>query len=490
MPTPILAERPFLSERPNVLFKSSEFILRFLPIVLTGYTLFQIFRLPRLSFVFLLLASIFFYGWWRLDLVPVLVGSVAFNYGLGLLIVAAPAYARALTTLGVVANLALLGLFKYADFFIANLDTVLGTSIPLLRLVLPLGISFFTFVQIAYLVDTLKGKRGRHGFTEYALFVTFFPHLLAGPIVHHSAMIPQFQSRPSLPVRASDFVFGLLIFLIGLAKKSIFADHLGPVADPIFAMADGGEPLATTAAWLGALAYTFQLYFDFSGYSDMAVGLARMFSIRFPWNFDSPYKSLSIVEFWRRWHITLSQFLRDYLYIRLGGNRRGERRHYLNLFLTMVIGGFWHGAAWTFLIWGAWHGVLLLINHAFRQGLTVSQTVLWRAVTWALTFGATVIGWVFFRATTIGGALAMLKSMFSGGGGTASATVLDVDFLSLLTLATLVALFAPNARQLTEAIEAERFDPRLAGAAFGSLVLVIIISKAFMHESPFLYFNF
>ncbi|WP_271565776.1 MBOAT family O-acyltransferase [Bradyrhizobium sp. CCBAU 11386] len=215
-----------------------------------------------------------------------------------------------------------------------------------------------------------------------------------------------------------------------------------------------------------------------------------MFSVRFPWNFDSPYKSLSIVEFWRRWHITLSQFLRGYLYIPLGGNRRGERRHYLNLFLTMVIGGFWHGAAWTFLIWGAWHGVLLLINHAFRQGLTISQTVLWRAVTWALTFGATVIGWVFFRATTIGGALAMLKAMFIGGGATASATVLDVDFLSLLTLATLVALFAPNARQLTEAIEAERFDPRLAGAAFGSLVLVIIISKAFMHESPFLYFNF
>ncbi|WP_179880014.1 MBOAT family O-acyltransferase [Bradyrhizobium ottawaense] len=473
-----------------MLFTSSEFAFLFLPITLMGYTLLQACRLPRLSFILLLFASIFFYGWWRLDLVPVLLGSVVFNYGLGLIIVAAPTNARAVTTSGIVVNLALLGLFKYADFFTANVNAVLGTSMPFLELVLPLGISFFTFVQIAYLVDASKGGRGCHGFIEYALFVTFFPHLLAGPIVHHSAMIPQFQLRASLSLRANDMVFGLAIFLIGLAKKSIFADHLGPVANAVFATADGGGILTTTAAWIGALAYTFQLYFDFSGYSDMAVGLARMFSLKFPWNFDSPYKSSSIVDFWRRWHVTLSQFLRDYLYIPLGGNRRGKRRHYLNLVLTMVIGGFWHGAAWTFIIWGAWHGVLLLINHRFGERFGVPRALPWRAVAWALTFAATIIGWVFFRATTIGGALAMLKAMFFGGGTATGPVSFDLEFLSLLAIAAVTALFAPNARQLTEALEEERFDPRLVGAAFGSLVLIIIVSKASMHESPFLYFNF
>ncbi|MGY3393414.1 alginate O-acetyltransferase complex protein AlgI [Bradyrhizobium sp. USDA 3311] len=473
-----------------LLFNSTVFILNFLPVALLGYTALQVFGLYRLSFAFLLLASIFFYGWWRLNLVPVLVGSVAVNYGLGRAILAAPPYARAIATSGIVGNLALLAVFKYANFFIANVDAVLGTSIPFLDLVLPLGISFFTFVQIAYLVDALKGKRGRHGFVEYALFVTFFPHLLAGPIVHHSAMIPQFRSRPSLPARANDIVFGLLVFLIGLAKKTIFADHLAPMADTVFASADRGDILSATAAWAGALAYTFQLYFDFSGYSDMAVGLARMFSIRFPWNFDSPYKSSSIVEFWRRWHMTLSQFLRDYLYIPLGGNRRGKARHYLNLFLTMVIGGFWHGAAWTYIIWGAWHGLLLLINHGVRERFSVSDALPSRAATWALTFVATIIGWVFFRATTIGGAIAMLKAMFIGGAATTGVPVLEIEFLSLLTLAALIALFAPNARRLTESLEAERFDPRFASVAFGSLILVIVVSKASMHESPFLYFNF
>ncbi|MCS3926238.1 D-alanyl-lipoteichoic acid acyltransferase DltB (MBOAT superfamily) [Bradyrhizobium elkanii] len=473
-----------------VLFNSTEFILNFLPVTLLGYTVLQIFGLHRLSFAFVLLASIYFYGWWRVDLVLVLVGSVAVNYGLGRAIVAAPRYARALTTSGIVANLALLASFKYTNFFIANVDAILGTSIPFLDLVLPLGISFFTFVQIAYLVDTSKGKRGRHGFIEYALFVTFFPHLLAGPIVHHSAMIPQFQLRPSLSVRANDIVFGLLIFLIGLAKKTILADHLAPVADATFASADRGELLSATAAWAGAMAYTFQLYFDFSGYSDMAVGLARMFSVRFPWNFDSPYKSVSIVEFWRRWHMTLSRFLRDYLYIPLGGNRRGKSRHYLNLFLTMVIGGFWHGAAWTYIIWGAWHGALLLINHGVRERFSVSDALPSRVVTWALTFAATIIGWVFFRATTVGGAVAMLKAMFIDGAPTIGAPVLEIEFLALLALAALIALFAPNARRLTESLENDGFDPRFAGAAFGALVLVIIVSKASMHESPFLYFNF
>ncbi|MGY3581595.1 alginate O-acetyltransferase complex protein AlgI [Bradyrhizobium sp. USDA 4341] len=471
-----------------MLFNSIDFIAYFLPAALLGYVVLQALGLRQISFVFLLLASVFFYGWWRVDLIPVLLGSVACNYGLGLLIVDAPSYARPLTAFGIVANLALLGLFKYADFFIANANVALGTAVGFLRLTLPLGISFFTFVQIAYLVDALKGKRGQHGFVEYALFATFFPHLLAGPIVHHSAMIPQFQSSQGTSTRLSDVVFGGLVFLIGLAKKSIFADHLGPVADEVFASADRGELLSTSAGWLGALAYTFQLYFDFSGYSDMAVGLARMFGIRFPWNFNSPYKSVSIIEFWRRWHMTLSQFLRDYLYIPLGGNRRGKYRHYLNSFLTMVIGGFWHGAAWTFIIWGAWHGTLLLINHWCRECFRPPDSILFRAGAWAATFVAAVVGWVFFRASTTEGALGLLKVMFVGGGK--GEATLQIDTLSILGLAALLALFCPNTRELSESIEAERVDRRLAGVAFGSLILVIVVSKASMHESPFLYFNF
>jgi D-alanyl-lipoteichoic acid acyltransferase DltB (MBOAT superfamily) len=288
--------------------------------------------------------------------------------------------------------------------------------------VLPLGISFFTFTQIAYLVDThdRPDASGRN-FGEYLLFVLFFPHLLAGPIVHHGQLMPQMTTPEFQHLRLHNLIVGGAMFLVGLAKKVLGADTFVILVGPVFRAATAGQEVSVLEAWVGALAYTLQLYFDFSGYSDMAIGLARMFGIQFPRNFDSPYKATSIVDFWRRWHITLSAFLRDYLYIQLGGNRKGPVRRYLNLFLTMLLGGLWHGAGWTFVVWGALHGFYLIVNHAFAA---LQAALGWdprrrgragQLAAGALTFLAVVVGWVYFRAPTVAGANRLLGAMAGGG---------------------------------------------------------------------------
>ena len=322
---------------------------------------------------------------------------------------------RALLAFGVTANLALLGYFKYWAFIVQNVGALTGADYAVQAIVLPLGISFFTFQMIGHLVDAATGQASEYNFVDYCLFVTFFPQLIAGPIVHHREMMTQFERPVRDRLSAEGFARGITFFTVGLFKKVAVADNLAPVAAAAFT-AGAGEGLSAASAWRGALAYTFQLYFDFSGYSDMALGLGLMFGIRLPYNFSSPYKAASIIDFWRRWHVTLSRFLRDYLYVPLGGNKRGSARRYLNLFATMLLGGLWHGAAWTFVIWGALHGCYLVINHgwqALSRGWAVGGTARKAGAVAGhlLTFLAVVVGWVFFRAPSVDAALDILQAM-------------------------------------------------------------------------------
>jgi alginate O-acetyltransferase complex protein AlgI len=404
-----------------MLFNSYEFIFLFLPV--TFLVFFAIARLGReAAIAWLVVASLFFYGWWNPSYLILILLSMVVNFGFGEFISRAherrcSARAKTGLVLGLMLNLGVLAYFKYAGFFIENLNALTGSSVDLGRIVLPLAISFFTFQQIAYLVDAYKGITQEYRFSHYALFVTFFPQLIAGPIVHHQEMLPQFMRRDALRPKLDNVSIGLSIFFVGLFKKAVLADGIAPYGSSVFDAAAAGETLSLFEAWGGALAYTMQLYFDFSGYSDMAIGGARLFGIRLPLNFHSPYKATSIIEFWRRWHMTLSRFLRDYLYIPLGGSRHGKARRYFNLTATMFLGGLWHGAGWTFVAWGGLHGFYLVVNHAwhrFRQMFGRASSKSSRAgklVAWLITFMAVVTGWVFFRATDFHSATAILKGM-------------------------------------------------------------------------------
>jgi D-alanyl-lipoteichoic acid acyltransferase DltB (MBOAT superfamily) len=405
-----------------MLFNSYIFMFAFLPVVWFAHAAARRF-LPSWSNAVLALSSLSFYAWWDLRFVPLILLSIGINFLLGRriessMINGAPKWAKGWMVVGITGNLGVLGFFKYADFFLENLATVSGAGITPLGVILPIGISFFTFQQIAYLIDVRQGKSDRYSLVNYALFVSFFPQLIAGPIVHHRDMMPQFFAARG--PRAHDVALGLSVFIAGLFKKVVLADNLAPFASPVFAAADMGADVASIEAWGAALAYTFQIYFDFSGYSDMAIGLALLFGIRLPINFNSPYKAGSVIEFWRRWHMTLSQFLRDYLYIPLGGNRKSSARRYVNMFATMLLGGLWHGAGWGFILWGALHGSYLIINHVLRRLTPPVQHRLGRRLLgfggWALTFLGVVFGWVFFRATTLDGALEISGAMLGIGG--------------------------------------------------------------------------
>jgi alginate O-acetyltransferase complex protein AlgI len=368
--------------------------------------------------------SLFFYSWWNPAYLGLMLGSILFNYAIGVVLMGHgnKISKKSLLIIGILINLTLLGYFKYSNFFVSEITWVLGYDFHLNTIILPLAISFFTFQQITYLVDTYKGETRESNFLHYCLFVTFFPQLIAGPIVHHKEMLPQFAKDIIYKLNYKNLAVGIAIFTIGIFKKVVIADGISEYSTPVFNAAENGIILSFFEAWAGAFAYTFQLYFDFSGYSDMAIGLARMFGIRLPLNFHSPYKANNIIEFWRRWHITLSRFLRDYVYIPLGGNRKGKFRRYTNVIITMLLGGLWHGAGWTFVIWGALHGLYLAINHGwhgFRRaiGHDLNRTTwLGRLVAHLLTFLAIVIGWVFFRAESYDSAMSVLTSMAGGNG--------------------------------------------------------------------------
>lgn len=413
-----------------MLFNSYIFLLGFVPIVYIGYFLIGK-RHWKLAAGWVALASIVFYGWWNPVHVPVLLASVVLNYFFGIAIArTGEQYAtrrKIVLVIALTANLAALFYYKYSNFLVDNISALTGVYFAMAALVLPLGISFFTFTQVAYLVDTYKAKVTERNFVHYLLFVTYFPHLIAGPVIHHKDVMPQFARRDTYIFSPSNFTIGVLVFMIGLFKKCFIADSVAAFASPVFRSAENGGLPDLFEAWGGALAYTFQLYFDFSGYSDMAVGLSLMLNIRLPLNFNSPYKARNIIDFWKRWHISLSTFLRDYLYIPLGGNRRGRVRRYINLFATMLIGGLWHGASWTFVAWGALHGIYLMINHAWqtlRQRIPFPKGRVESTLAWLVTFLAVVVAWVFFRAATFESAARILAGMLGWHGARLPAEVL------------------------------------------------------------------
>lgn len=497
-----------------MLFTTATFLCLFLPVVLAGF-----FGIARFSHaaaaLWLFLASVVFYGYWMPEFTLLLLGSILGNYWLGSRVSAAvdaeragqPARAKRWLVLGVAVNLTLLSYFKYANFFVDNLNTVLGSTWDIGRVILPIGISFFTFTQIAYLVDTWRKGVREPKLVHYGLFVTYFPHLIAGPVLHHAQMMPQFGQSGTYRFNAANFSAGLAIFAIGMFKKVVLADGVSPYADAIFSAADAGTVPSFAEAWLGAIAYTGQLYFDFSGYSDMAIGLSWMFNIRLPFNFNAPYQATSISDFWRRWHMSLSQFLRDYLYIALGGNRKGVVRRHANLMATMVLGGLWHGASWSFVLWGFLHGLYLVVNHAFRALCgrhwceRLARNRAFVVLAWSLTMLSVIVAWVVFRATTLGGALRMLASMISPASDDPARTLLWNAGLDLsrglgwsAALAAL-AVIGPNSNHIGSRLRdlcQHRAVARwlLGGACLVAVAFILTVNIMRDSVSAFIYFNF
>ena len=494
-----------------MLFTTPAFFCLFLPLALAGFFIAGRFSRAAAA-AWLFCASLGFYGYWMPEATSLLLASIGFNYFVGLRIArshgcGSSGAAQGWTALGVVLNLGLLGYFKYFNFFVGNIEALLGAHWQIGQVVLPIGISFFTFTQIAFLIDTNRARASEYRLINYGLFVSYFPHLIAGPVLHHGQMMPQFADPAIYRLNGAQLSAGLAIFALGLLKKVVLADGVSPYADAVFNPADAGLTPDTHEAWLAALAYTFQIYFDFSGYSDMAIGLSWMFNVRLPFNFDSPYRARSISEFWRRWHISLSNFLRDYLYIALGGNRKGAARRYVNLATTMLLGGLWHGANWSFVLWGSLHGLYLMIDHGVRalRGASMARSTgegrLAAVPGWLLTMLCVVVAWVFFRAETFAGALRVLRSMIElRAGGEVHPLLWNAGLdwsTGMLWCATLaiVSVLPINSNRIGCALlDRCRARPEtthyVAGAALTVALLLVLLNSSRDSVSAFIYFNF
>ena len=405
-----------------MIFSSFEFIFLFLPLTFCLYFYLNKKRLTTLATGSLAFASLFFYSWWNIIYLPLILFSVIINYAFSFLMTKSTLYKKTLLIFGLLFNVLLLGYFKYSDFFLQNINFVFDTNYSLLRLTLPLAVSFFTFQQIAFLVDSFKGYVVKHTFLNYIVFVTFFPQLIAGPIVHHKEMMPQFTKQRNKFINYKNIYLGIFIFSIGLFKKVVIADTFSIWASNGF---DVLEQLSLIEAWITSLSYTFQLYFDFSGYTDMAIGVALLFNIKLPLNFNSPYKATNIRDFWKRWHITLSRFLRDYVYIPIGGNKKGSFKMYCNLLATFLIGGMWHGAGWTFIFWGALHAMAIIFHRIWcNTGVNLNKLL-----AWFVTFNFINISWIFFRAEQWEDAIKVLKGMFGFSGVVLPSIFQNISFL-------------------------------------------------------------
>ncbi|MDM8540689.1 MBOAT family protein [Desulfococcaceae bacterium HSG9] len=477
-----------------MLFNSFAYLFLFLPIVLYVYYTLNRYRSAMAARCWLAGVSLFFYGYWNPIYLPLIAGSVTVNYIIG------AALGQNQTDLmkrkilligGVFFNLSLLGFFKYTDFMIINVNQLTGMNVQTLCLVLPLAISFFTFQQIAYLVDSYRMQGNESNFLNYVLFVTFFPQLIAGPIVHHREMIPQFIRPETGRIDYENLSRGLYLFCMGLFKKTVIADSLAVWANYGFS-----HPLTLNfaEAWMTSLSYTLQLYFDFSGYTDMAVGAALMLNIKLPINFDSPYKALNIRDFWRRWHITLGRFLRQYLYIPLGGNRKGEMHTHRNLLITFLLGGIWHGAGWTFVLWGALHGIGTLIHRQWQKmPPVISNLVTPPMVAWLLTFNFVNACWVIFRAANLTDAYLIIKAMTSIKTDSWSLGTLfvgeagAVKLILIVVIGLLICIFSPNSIALHK-----RLPPKSVYALYITLILCVSLVTMFYLKTPseFLYFQF
>ncbi len=456
-----------------MLFNSYAFIGVFLPLVLILFYFFR--KLPKIALALLMFASLAFYSYWDIRFLPILLVSIAFNFSIGRLIINNRELAKIFLLVGVAGDLLLLGYFKYMNFFISNYNDIFQGAVSPFDLILPLGISFFTFTQIAFIVDAYRGEIEEFDLLTYSLFVTFFPHLIAGPILYHKNIIPQFYDAKTFAVSHENIARGLCYFIIGLFKKVVIADSISPWVKIVF---DNPASATFTDAWIGALSYTFQLYFDFSGYSDMAIGLGLMLNIRLPINFNSPYKALSIREFWKRWHITLSEFLKNYLYIPLGGNRG---HHIRNILITMLLGGLWHGAGWTFVVWGGLHGLYISVNHIWsRLDISLPKTLCWM-----ITFISVVVAWVFFRASSLTDGLNIVGNMFGFGADHVpmiSGVKLRIELTWLLLL--LIGISLPNTQQVVEKIR-----PNLKFAVAAAILFWFCLLRL-NNVSEFLYFQF
>ncbi len=477
-----------------MLFNSPLYIFAFLPIV--AFVYFGLARFGYIQFakVWVTGASVFFYGVWNPDNLFLLFLSMGFNFTIGRLLSRDDQWRRrSILVFAICANVAALAYYKYANFFVENVNAGFGTDWHIGTIILPLAISFYTFTQIAYLVDAWRGEAREYSFLHYCWFVCFFPHLIAGPIVHHAQMMPQFFDDKNAFINMDNVSKGVLIFCIGLFKKVVIADTFAIWANFGYGF-DGTLTLAE--AWVTSLCYTFQLYYDFSGYTDMAIGAALIFNIWLPINFNSPYKALSIQDFWRRWHMTLSRWLRDYLYIPLGGNRTGNGRTYFNLMATFVLGGLWHGAGWTFIIWGSLHGLALVV-HRFWEKTGVKMPAL---PAWALTFLFVNFTWVFFRAESSEQAIQIIRSMLGFNGVAINSALLailnsippiQVTWLILqlfiIIVFALAAFFARNSMEMTES--KTRYNLMDSLTVSGSLLITVLLGIA-STSSVFLYFNF
>lgn len=464
-----------------MLFNSAEFILAFLPVTFIVYFALTHNGKIEYSRIWLVLASLFFYGWWNPNYLVLICISMLVNYGFATAISrnAIDKHRKLLLIGAIVFNVGLLGYYKYADFFISNFNVLLGSDYNLLNIILPLGISFFTFQQIAFVVDTYRREIQHVDLVQYSLFVCFFPQLIAGPIVHHKEIMPQFMDPDKWRIDTDNIARGIFIFNMGLAKKIIIADTFGQIANLGY---QNFQSLDTVQSWITAFAYSVQLYFDFSGYSDMAIGIGLLFNISLPVNFRSPHKSANIQQFYRRWHITLSNFLRDYIYIPLGGNKKGELVTNLNLFLTFLIGGFWHGANWTFVIWGALNGIALIAHRMFQKtGIMLPQMI---AV--SITFLFVMFVRVFFRSENFSIASQILATMFGAGSSDVEFTLITSMYNAPIWIAGVILLFMPNSTEI-----GERFKHNSRFALM--LVAMTMLNFTFMNSTikqDFLYFDF
>lgn len=493
---------------------SSHPFLFFMLAVLAGYAVVS-HRAPHWSKAWLIAASLFFYGWWIPGYLLLFLASLSVNYSIGetLRKTGRSKAGTAIFIFGIAANLGLIGFYKYAALAVSAVNAAFGAEFPLPQILLPIGISFFTFQQVGYLIDIRRGTAPVTRLSDYVFFVAFFPQLIAGPIVTQSDFLPQLAARTDWRLKASWLMPGIALFSAGLFKKTVLSDLVAPYADKLFSVAASGAPFGAVDAWIAATCYSFQIYFDFSGYSDMAIGLGFMFGFRLPINFHSPYKAAGIRDFWRRWHITLSRFLRDYLYIPLGGSRHGLPATMAALIVTMTLGGLWHGAGVTFIIWGLLHGLALAAAHLLKS---VTERLpagpIWlkplrHALLVAATFAFVTFTWVWFRSPDVATAWSLSRSML-GLGGASGFVSFDNGIYPYLPAFFVLVWALPNTNELFAhvgmALHAETWPPKRypwlwrplwfyrpgfvhAALAAGSFTISWF---ALSNMSPFIYFQF
>ena len=471
-----------------MLFNSYIFIFAFFPICIAAWYLLNHFKKYTLGKISLLISSLIFYAYYNVNYGLIIISSILVNYLLSHIMICSTKQVlrKFAFAFGLLFNIGLIAYYKYTDFMIDNINLLFKTDLPLMHILMPLGISFFTFQQLSYVIDSYKKDIPKYSLLDYSIFVLFYPQLIAGPIVLHDEIVPQISSKTNKAFDFKIFSRGFYLFTLGLAKKVLVADFLSKFSSFAF---DTTSQITSMDAWIGVLAYTFQIYFDFSGYCDMASGIANMYGMELPMNFNSPYKAVDIIDFWDRWHITLTRFFTRYIYIPLGGSRKGTVRTYLNILIVFLVSGIWHGAGWNYILWGLLHGVANILNKIFKKPIKKIPIISRIA-----TFVFVSITWVFFRAKNVSYALEMLKNMFSFSSFAVSDTIKgNLSFvpgswhiiaLALIGIVIYLSMFSKNALE-----KSEKFTPKLLNGVM-TIILFVFSVLQLSQVSEFLYFNF